>query len=237
MEPWRELPWYRDAIAIVALRQTKWWYMKRFLHPDIVAPYDYIFLWDEDIGTEGFSPDKLLQVAREEKLQIFQPAVDAGPVSWPITRKVDGLKLHRRAAGWGSGGISNGTGDRCAWESSVARGTREETKGKRSEEDAGRLTGFFDPALSATHPFSPLSLAPRIGAHRRTSRDTRCRKDREGRGADQQPPCGNHIEIMVPVLSRAAWACVWNILPADLIHGWGLDLAWRVAPRLPMTNI
>lgn len=163
---------------VVALRQTKWWYMKRFLHPDVVAPYDYVFLWDEDIGVEGFSPERrasarssaehvssllhavptqdlvfsfsppcfveqdengsvpwrlievpascprLMAIAREENLQIFQPAVDAGGVSWPITRKVDGLKLHR------------------------------------------------------------------------TSRDAKCRKGPDGKGIDQQPPCGNHIEIM-----------------------------------------
>lgn len=70
------------------------------------------------------STRRLLAIAREENLQIFQPAVDAGPVSWPITRKVEGLKLHR------------------------------------------------------------------------TSRDARCRKGPNGAGSDQQPPCGNHIEIM-----------------------------------------
>lgn len=30
------------------------WYAKRFLHPDIVAPYDYIFIWDEDLGVDDF---------------------------------------------------------------------------------------------------------------------------------------------------------------------------------------
>ncbi|CAK7340128.1 unnamed protein product [Dovyalis caffra] len=29
---------------------------KRFLHPDIVAEYSYIFLWDEDLGVENFNP-------------------------------------------------------------------------------------------------------------------------------------------------------------------------------------
>lgn len=24
------------------------WYAKRFLHPDVVASYEYIFVWDED---------------------------------------------------------------------------------------------------------------------------------------------------------------------------------------------
>lgn len=30
------------------------WFAKRFLHPDIVASYEYIFLWDEDLGVEYF---------------------------------------------------------------------------------------------------------------------------------------------------------------------------------------
>lgn len=34
------------------------WYAKRFLHPDIVAPYDYIFIWDEDLGLENFDAEE-----------------------------------------------------------------------------------------------------------------------------------------------------------------------------------
>lgn len=47
------------------------WFAKRFLHPDIVAEYDYIFLWDEDLGVENFDPKRLawLELA-ESKLDI-----------------------------------------------------------------------------------------------------------------------------------------------------------------------
>ena len=34
------------------------WYAKRFLHPDLVEPYEYIFIWDEDLGLEHFNPTK-----------------------------------------------------------------------------------------------------------------------------------------------------------------------------------
>ncbi|RWW49810.1 hypothetical protein BHE74_00043976 [Ensete ventricosum] len=34
------------------------WFAKRFLHPDIVAPYKYVFLWDEDLEVENFHPEK-----------------------------------------------------------------------------------------------------------------------------------------------------------------------------------
>lgn len=33
------------------------WFAKRFLHPDIVSEYSYIFLWDEDLGVEDFHPE------------------------------------------------------------------------------------------------------------------------------------------------------------------------------------
>lgn len=35
------------------------WFAKHFLHPDIVAEYKHIFLWDEDIGVENFHPGRL----------------------------------------------------------------------------------------------------------------------------------------------------------------------------------
>jgi hypothetical protein len=34
------------------------WFAKRFLHPDMVTPYEYIFVWDEDLGVENFDPMK-----------------------------------------------------------------------------------------------------------------------------------------------------------------------------------
>lgn len=34
------------------------WFAKRFLHPDVVSIYDYIFLWDEDLGVEHFNPGR-----------------------------------------------------------------------------------------------------------------------------------------------------------------------------------
>ncbi|KAF7801595.1 lysine ketoglutarate reductase trans-splicing-like protein [Senna tora] len=55
---WDQLKWSRHAIHISAPKQTKWWFAKRFLHPDIVAPYDYIFIWDEDLGVEHFDAEE-----------------------------------------------------------------------------------------------------------------------------------------------------------------------------------
>lgn len=37
---------------------TSRWYAKRFLHPDIVAAYEYVFIWDEDLGVDHFNGDE-----------------------------------------------------------------------------------------------------------------------------------------------------------------------------------
>jgi hypothetical protein len=55
---WEELEWSKRAIHVSVPKQTKWWYAKRFLHPDIVAPYDYVFIWDEDLGLENFDVEE-----------------------------------------------------------------------------------------------------------------------------------------------------------------------------------
>ncbi|XP_028079889.1 uncharacterized protein LOC114281583 [Camellia sinensis] len=45
VDEWRDLGWSSRVIHVSVMNQTKWWFAKRFLHPDIVAEYDYIFLW------------------------------------------------------------------------------------------------------------------------------------------------------------------------------------------------
>ncbi|RWW88848.1 hypothetical protein BHE74_00002264 [Ensete ventricosum] len=55
---WDEFEWSKRAIHVSARKQTKWWYAKRFLHPDIVARYEYIFIWDEDLGLEHFDAEE-----------------------------------------------------------------------------------------------------------------------------------------------------------------------------------
>jgi len=143
VDAWRDLSWAGRAVSIAADKQTKWWFAKRFLHPDVVNSYEHIFIWDEDLdATLGFNTTHYVHLLREHDLHITQPAIQAGPVSWPITRRVPGAVLHR-----------------CS---------REEI------------------AVS---------------------------------------PC---VEMMAPVFSRRAWACVWFMLQDDLVHAFGVDLAWHV---------
>ncbi|KAL0310651.1 UNVERIFIED_CONTAM: hypothetical protein Sangu_2359800 [Sesamum angustifolium] len=76
LDGWRDLEWSREAVHIVAHNQTKWWFAKRFLHPSVVSIYDYIFLWDEDLGVQNFHPVRYLEIVKSEGLEISQPALD-----------------------------------------------------------------------------------------------------------------------------------------------------------------
>jgi hypothetical protein len=76
VEQWNELEWSRRVLHVAAHGQTKLWFAKRFLHPDVVADYEYVFLWDEDIEVDAFDPVKYLQVVRKEGFEVSQPALD-----------------------------------------------------------------------------------------------------------------------------------------------------------------
>ncbi|XP_062177750.1 uncharacterized protein LOC133882565 isoform X1 [Alnus glutinosa] len=98
VDEWRDLPWSDRAIHVSVKNQTKWWFAKRFLHPDIVAEYDYIFLWDEDLGVENFNPKRYLSIVQEEGLEISQPALDPvkSELHHPITVRRSRSRAHRR---------------------------------------------------------------------------------------------------------------------------------------------
>ncbi|KAG8380297.1 hypothetical protein BUALT_Bualt06G0001000 [Buddleja alternifolia] len=97
VDEWKEFEWSNSAIHVSADNQTKWWFAKRFLHPDIVAMYDYIFLWDEDLGVEHFHPERYLSIVKEEGFEISQPALEIGQseVHHLITARRRS-KVHRR---------------------------------------------------------------------------------------------------------------------------------------------
>ncbi|KAF8413954.1 hypothetical protein HHK36_001951 [Tetracentron sinense] len=98
VDGWRDLKWSNKAIHIVAHNQTKWWFAKRFLQPDVVAIYDYIFIWDEDLGVENFHPGRYLKIMKSEGLEISQPALDPNSteIHHRITIRKRAKKVHRR---------------------------------------------------------------------------------------------------------------------------------------------
>ena len=53
VDAWSKFPWSENAVHVSAEKQSKWWFAKRFLHPDIVEPYERVWVWDEDIDVTG----------------------------------------------------------------------------------------------------------------------------------------------------------------------------------------
>lgn len=98
VDEWNMFPWSRRAIHVAAANQTKWWFAKRFLHPDIVSSYKYIFVWDEDIGVENFHGGRYLEIVEKEGLEISQPALDPqlSEVHHQITARMPRGPVHRR---------------------------------------------------------------------------------------------------------------------------------------------
>ncbi|KAL8554050.1 hypothetical protein ACS0TY_002325 [Phlomoides rotata] len=98
VDEWHDLDWSNSVVHVSVSNQTKWWFAKRFLHPDIVADYDYIFLWDEDLIVDNFHPARYISIIKEEGLEISQPALDHGKseVHHPITIRRRRSRLHRR---------------------------------------------------------------------------------------------------------------------------------------------
>lgn len=98
VDGWSDLDWSNSCVHIVAQNQTKWWFAKRFLHPDVVSVYDYIFLWDEDVAVDHFDPRRYLKIVKSEGLEISQPAlgVNSTNVHHKITMRKKTKQLHRR---------------------------------------------------------------------------------------------------------------------------------------------
>ncbi|KAM0880392.1 hypothetical protein ACQ4PT_033608 [Festuca glaucescens] len=98
---WDTFVWSKQAIHISAKKQTKWWFAKRFLHPSIVAPYDYIFLWDEDLGVENFTAEAYINIVKKHGLGISQPGLDVtkGKKIYDVTVKRDASEMHKTDAG------------------------------------------------------------------------------------------------------------------------------------------
>ncbi|KAI3933983.1 hypothetical protein MKW92_053823 [Papaver armeniacum] len=93
---WDDLEWSKQAIHVSVLKQTKWWYAKRFLHPDVVAAYDYIFIWDEDLGVEHFDAEEYLKLVRKHGLEISQPGLDPNRgTTWQMTKRRGDLEVHK----------------------------------------------------------------------------------------------------------------------------------------------
>ncbi|WCJ38554.1 hypothetical protein M5689_019610 [Euphorbia peplus] len=93
---WDEFEWSKQAIHVSVRKQTKWWYAKRFLHPDIIAPYDYIFIWDEDLGVEHFNAEEYIRLVKKHGLEISQPGLEPNKgLTWQMTKRRGDREVHK----------------------------------------------------------------------------------------------------------------------------------------------
>ncbi|XP_058227325.1 uncharacterized protein LOC131335825 [Rhododendron vialii] len=94
---WDQFEWSHRAIHISARKQAKWWYAKRFLHPDIVSAYEYIFIWDEDLGVDHFNAEEYLKLVKKHDLEISQPGIEQKTkYSWLMTKRRVGVEVHKK---------------------------------------------------------------------------------------------------------------------------------------------
>ncbi|KAJ1268286.1 hypothetical protein BS78_07G123700 [Paspalum vaginatum] len=94
---WDEFEWSKEAVHVSARGQAKWWYAKRFLHPSIVAPYEYIFVWDQDLGVETFDAEEYIKIVKKHGLEISQPGLDItrGVKNYEINVRRNDTEIHR----------------------------------------------------------------------------------------------------------------------------------------------
>ncbi|CAI0462432.1 unnamed protein product [Linum tenue] len=101
---WDQFEWSRQAIHVSARKQTKWWYAKRFLHPYIVASYDYIFIWDEDLGVEHFNAEEYIKLVKKHGLELSQPGLEPNKgLTWQMTKRRGDQEVHKTTTekpGW-----------------------------------------------------------------------------------------------------------------------------------------
>jgi hypothetical protein len=73
---WEEYMWYNRVKFVYMPKTGKWSYAKRFMSPDVVHDYEFIFFWDDDIAlTSGVNPTQYLSLVQRLGIEISQPVV------------------------------------------------------------------------------------------------------------------------------------------------------------------
>lgn len=84
----------KDAKWLVRLKGMKYHLIVLFLNqfPNIIADYDFVWLPDNDVSISTKSINQLFSIAKEQQLQLCQPAM-TGYLSHPITKPAPRLLL------------------------------------------------------------------------------------------------------------------------------------------------
>lgn len=71
-----ELP-VPDGVRLIRDRGYKFPLALRHLHPQVVADYDFIFFWDDDLRVKQFDPMRFARIMLENRLEMAQPAIQS----------------------------------------------------------------------------------------------------------------------------------------------------------------
>lgn len=81
-----------SSITVVREQGIKWQFMKKYLTPEYCEPYDFIFIWDDDIDPLSFSFHQFIQIMDRNRLELAQPAVSPDSyVNVPLTAAQNGI--------------------------------------------------------------------------------------------------------------------------------------------------
>ena len=94
-----EQPWAPQVVVIFAKSQMKWWYIKRFVPPEVAIAYDFVWVWDDDaanLSELGFDPIAFQNVMLSHGLSVAQPAIRmTKPIADRVTMYVEGDHIGR----------------------------------------------------------------------------------------------------------------------------------------------
>ncbi|PPD86846.1 hypothetical protein GOBAR_DD16243 [Gossypium barbadense] len=85
-------------VSFIAIRMVKdlCGMRKGFLHPDVVSAYEYIFIWDEDLGVEHFNAERYIELVKKHGLEISQPGLEPNNgLTWQMTKRRGDREVHK----------------------------------------------------------------------------------------------------------------------------------------------
>ncbi|KNE72635.1 hypothetical protein, variant [Allomyces macrogynus ATCC 38327] len=93
---WTEFDWYARVTSVRVARQSKFWYSKRFIPPEVAMAYESVWLFDDDLQLEpGWDPAEFVRNMIKYNIQFAQPSLSKGEhgMQGTVVKRVDGSPL------------------------------------------------------------------------------------------------------------------------------------------------
>ncbi|KAJ3362028.1 hypothetical protein GGF31_001830 [Allomyces arbusculus] len=76
---WTEFDWYPKVTTVRARGQAKFWFVKRFVPPEVALAYDYIWMLDDDMSIDlGWDPVDATEAMKKYNVHFAQSALTMG---------------------------------------------------------------------------------------------------------------------------------------------------------------